>query len=127
MVRSEYRMQGYNSMDGVVSESCIVGHERMARRVMMQCDVSPLSYVGIFCRDAIRAPGTSARCAMPRVFFFSLSLCGVLTRGVDACATLFHNRDLTIHSATAMVPIPIPMQHAFCRVALPKVARSVVL
>ena len=31
MVRSEYSMQGYNGVVGLVSEACIVAHERMAR------------------------------------------------------------------------------------------------
>ena len=31
MVRSDYNMQGYNAVVGIVSEACIVAHERMAR------------------------------------------------------------------------------------------------
>ncbi|CAN0507049.1 unnamed protein product [Ectocarpus sp. 8 AP-2014] len=31
MVRSDYNMQGYNPVVGLVSEASIVAHERMAR------------------------------------------------------------------------------------------------
>ena len=31
MIRSDYNMQGYNAVVGLVSEASVVAHERMAR------------------------------------------------------------------------------------------------
>lgn len=36
MIRSDYNMQGYNPVVGLVSEASVVAHERMARFVAVK-------------------------------------------------------------------------------------------
>lgn len=40
MIRSDYNMQGFNGVVGLVSEACIVAHERMARYLTLLLPLS---------------------------------------------------------------------------------------